>query len=1330
MALISVLIMIALIAIIVAVVASLVNSEILSTGAYRDREIARQNALFGLHAAMAQLQEEAGPDQRVTARAEILNTDANTVTTGTLTATKDPTPAAAVGNALWTGVWKTSNPGTALTQNLDVAITGGKGIDNAGTDAAKDQGYLGDVGFPVRPWSYFQEKPRWLISAPSGVTPDPTQALSGSNVVTMANYQVVSGSSASTATVQAYLVPIVSGTATVGSYAYWVSDEGVKAKANLLNPWAQSDADANAGIAKNWLQNQLSFMAPQRTAIEKMSAFQNYPATKVQQALSGSSPLLATDWANFLGVTGLSGTAAVAAKQQHFGDVTFYSKGVLANARFGGLKTDLSAGFSDPNWKPLGTGGAGLLYSNGANNPIFVDNDSLFVNDNVGGNGQSVNLGQPLMGPSWSVLKSYGNLWKPIWWETPDPLAPAAEVKASAQARPGFSVSNNGAFNGSGGNRDNTFERQDLHAVPLSFREMLGLSISGGQMYLNVNPEVILWNPYNVPVRSGQWRIYEGAMFYGVGQHTAASRVLRIAIKKSNSPVWKTVGDNNPATNPIPAVTSVLPLAKPSKPDPGVDITGRKFLHGGAPTDNTLSQIDQGQNNYGDINVPQGDRYRNNWIDQNIDMSFSTTWDDVLQPGEIRRYALKQSVVWNTASFWPTSGVNNYYPTPVLVATNNFDGAVSLPMKSFDGIIYQPGDQLNVDFGVAFYYPWYGPLASLFLRDYSGRTTDATRVTAGSTSSIFKNQKILCYAKNTDGSVTYGNGTDPGGALGFKALQADLPWDDSPTLSNQTGSSIVSVSALSTVQWFLGFRGQTKALVTNGRSTPLPVLSQISLRRTSDSHCSYNTFSASQQIFSVPAGNGVTPHQSLESETYAVKAIGSNGPNTVKTAFDTVDATTEGYAYWGDSYELQGQGVHNIVMFDIPRQPLLSVGALMHANFNGHIGDPTYVVGSSLPNLFIPRSYRKLSNTIYTGLNPWVDLSHYLNETLFDGCFFSSVPPALNPASAADQQIDLTKYPPFVKFDQAAINSGTLALPNARMQYYLRSGSSPALADVQNVHKAAANLLVDGAFNVNSTSVEAWKALLGSLSQQAMAIRKADGSPQTLSGSQVNNPFPRLTAPTGAVNVSGGTKDWSGFRALTDAELGTLATQIVRQVKLRGPFLGLGDFVNRRLGSPSDYRTGCGALHEALRLAAVNNNLGGTTSGSNELQRIAEGPSGHSVGGLYTYKFYYANPDPNQATAAGQPAWLTQNDLLKVLAPVLTARSDTFVIRCLGEKKNPAGKVVSRAWCEAVVQRTPDYANTADAPETPVTSLTIPDNQSYGRRFEIVSFRWLNPNEI
>ena len=69
----------------------------------------------------------------------------------------------------------------------------------------------------------------------------------------------------------------------------------------------------------------------------------------------------------------------------------------------------------------------------------------------------------------------------------------------------------------------------------------------------------------------------------------------------------------------------------------------------------------------------------------------------------------------------------------------------------------------------------------------------------------------------------------------------------------------------------------------------------------------------------------------------------------------------------------------------------------------------------------------------------------------------------------------------------------------------------------------------------------------------------------------------------------------------------------------------------------------------------------------------------------------------NLATAANKPGWLMQSDVLSPLAPVTSARSDTFVIRVMGETWSERGvatqrilKNSSKSWIELTVQRTPD----------------------------------------
>ena len=78
----------------------------------------------------------------------------------------------------------------------------------------------------------------------------------------------------------------------------------------------------------------------------------------------------------------------------------------------------------------------------------------------------------------------------------------------------------------------------------------------------------------------------------------------------------------------------------------------------------------------------------------------------------------------------------------------------------------------------------------------------------------------------------------------------------------------------------------------------------------------------------------------------------------------------------------------------------------------------------------------------------------------------------------------------------------------------------------------------------------------------------------------------------------------------------------------------------------------------------------------------------------------------------------------------MQVRSDYFRIRAYGEAKDKSGNVVAKAWCEAFVQRSADYADPSEKPETATLALTSTANTTFGRQFRIVSFRWLSPTEI
>ena len=113
-------------------------------------------------------------------------------------------------------------------------------------------------------------------------------------------------------------------------------------------------------------------------------------------------------------------------------------------------------------------------------------------------------------------------------------------------------------------------------------------------------------------------------------------------------------------------------------------------------------------------------------------------------------------------------------------------------------------------------------------------------------------------------------------------------------------------------------------------------------------------------------------------------------------------------------------------------------------------------------------------------------------------------------------------------------------------------------------------------------------------------------SPLDLAGSQIvtrrsgESPYPRLGYPfdDSAVLDSASAGDagakaaaYDGYRFLTQGQIQSLATQIVLQVRRRGPFISLADFVNRSLSvgsvSGADNRL-MGALAQAIADAGIN----------------------------------------------------------------------------------------------------------------------------------------------
>jgi len=200
---------------------------------------------------------------------------------------------------------------------------------------------------------------------------------------------------------------------------------------------------------------------------------------------------------------------------------------------------------------------------------------------------------------------------------------------------------------------------------------------------------------------------------------------------------------------------------------------------------------------------------------------------------------------------------------------------------------------------------------------------------------------------------------------------------------------------------------------------------------------------------------------------------------------------------------------------------------------------------------------------------------------------------------------------------------------------------------------------------------------------------------------------------------------WNGTRVLDDEEITLLATEIVREVKERGPFLTLSDFINRRLTDDLETRHGlAGPLEAAIQAAGLNEALYAGTS--MEIDRETSlNEYDHPDNITQPTRLEQTMKPPSSAW--GAPVYLTQADVLQAIGSSLSARSDTFTIRCYGESTDGYGAVKARAWCEAVVQRMPEPMRPDD---TGLNSLEENGKPNFGRRFAIQSFRWLNPAEV
>ena len=408
----------------------------------------------------------------------------------------------------------------------------------------------------------------------------------------------------------------------------------------------------------------------------------------------------------------------------------------------------------------------------------------------------------------------------------------------------------------------------------------------------------------------------------------------------------------------------------------------------------------------------------------------------------------------------------------------------------------------------------------------------------------------------------------------------------------------------------------------------------------------------------------------------------------------------QGFLFGGNG-SLNGE--ISATIYEIPMAPLQSIAQLRHAN-GGSLGSVpyvTYTVGESRAHPALP------SNAAFFKVDSSrtvLDHSWLANDRLWDAYWFSTL-----------STLQGTAYTGASSMTQKALAeqffAGAKSLPNKRNIAYQPPGNPATVASTDALtvggRKSAAHIMTQGGFNVNSTSVPAWIAILSGLSECDIPL--ASGANEKSTGV----PFLRVRRPAAASSTfANKEKLWNGHRSLTPDEIRKLAVEIVAEVRTRGPFLSMSEFVNRRLGTAGGL-SNAGAIQAALDRSNVNANM---ASNAREI------PPAEVAG--YGWKNSEA---VTGNTGAGAPGEVSQGDVLSAIGSFVSVRSDTFRIRSYGDARDSTGRITARAYCEAVVQRVPEYLDPLESADaTPL----VPANLLFGRRFMIVSVRWLSPTEI
>ena len=1272
-------------------------------GANEADRMARANARMALMMALGELQKAAGPDQRVTATAGILGHPNNTgysMNGSTQENIKDTT--AVEGRRHWVGVWDTSSysPDTPDTKTfVRWLVSGDQDQLNAITDAGTSP----------------------TVSAPS--LPDDDVVIfqgldSGGNLETNENGTYGSNS---------VIVPRVEVATTTGNtsyYAYWVEDEGVKTDLvwNEITAASNSDVDEeraqarrlSAMAAPNYWLTAFGGSGPFRDPSDGggvpsisgvMGPNDNFSYANMEKALSLSDiPLVA------------GGTAAHKnwlRSVRHMMSVN--NRGVLSDTKQGGLRRDLSLAFEMD-------GDADIIKWNTQTNKWDQDQPDLFnqqVGEFVGGSDRLAaptaaagmgdvkerflyrdyrgsgtpfsndiqnNAGSVVRGPNWWAVRDYYNLYKRLKGSSGNytldarayfPNASVGDANYHYGSMHGVHNARTWDVETYGNSNRYIFKPARATYAPILLGQSAVFSVlatnSNGteaDLSLGVDPFFFLWNPYN--------------------------RKLKVDNYTMVLTTW-------PGTITFEVVESD---------------TGIVTRYGPA----TISKFFQQQSLFN-----EGGQGHFTTLSYHLASPFT------MEPGEI--------IVLSPRSNRNLARANQFHDE--LYPGTNTDNASGAILSRMPLITIIPDDLSTPDVNEYEKIVTWNTI-KLNLANDTVRFLHTTQY-MGNYEAGDTNMAEHCWthvSMPTPGTLPINAWKDGqrgehlqqvgGNAAGDRVY----PWPElfRPGTHSRSGGTLPpfsgseQASALVDTKRFFGMGANLLKPTAHERRD---VNGNIFAPNPVETFTQFNPYRM--------AGYSDMWRPCLPNESYT----GISDPGDIDLLL--LDAGIQWPAsfpdkgFWGKSYAQSG--TTSVPMSNIPSTPMLSLAALNHANFGVGYWHPFHSVGNSWASVHVSPSsiYGPRPAPDYMGTATAHDVNWMLNDALFDRYYFSGIVPEYSIGSGGYNQTGSIGET-LDDFYGVTGSDFKTAQASPVMEPYIPPGKTPvevvaelletdldeAANETPGYKKMAAYSMLKGGFNINCTDANAWGRFLRGCNGD-LSIKFSDGTIDSRSGYMG---YPSSTSPTPAIGASN-TQTWSGWSRLAlKNEINNLASAIANEVKARGPFMSVSDFVNHKVGGASitdqHYR---GAIQAAIDTMATNNNVATSAGGLT--------PDYSADFAANANRAYFANdtgPTTDKKSTIGIAGSITQANVLLALAPRLTARSDTFRIRGYGEVRDAADKIIARAICEAVVQRLPEYVDTETDPDNNEPwdegDILNDTNKLYGRRFEIQNFRWLDESEI